>query len=83
MSVRLGQKVQALSRRGGVNEGLNATIFYVSVAALVGGMVRTLRASIERNARDRAGIVIAACGAAGLIVAIVAFVTGPKTLLPF
>jgi hypothetical protein len=66
-----------------VNAGVNAVVFYVSAAALVGGLIRTLRASIERNARDRLGIALASAGLLGLVVAVVAFVTGPKTMLPF
>ncbi len=66
-----------------MNEGATAALFYVSVAALVGGMIRTLRASIERNARDRLGLAVAGCGALGLVVAVIAFVSGPKSVLPF
>ncbi len=66
-----------------MNEGVDAAIFYVSVAALVAGMIRTLRASVERKTRDRGGIAIALGGAVGLIVAVIAFLTGPKGVLPF
>jgi len=66
-----------------VNEGVDAAIFYVSVAALAIGMVRSLRASIERQVRDRIGMLLAGAGVAGLIIAVIAFVTGPRTVLPF
>ncbi len=58
-------------------------VFYLSAAAFVGGMIRALRASVERNVRDRLGIALAAGGLLGLAFAAVAFVTGPKTMLPF
>ncbi len=63
--------------------GATAIVFYVSVAALVAGTIRALRSSVERKQRDRIGIVLAACGAVGLVAAIVAFATGPKNALPF
>lgn len=66
-----------------MSPGFDAAIFYLSVIALCGGVVRALCAAVERQARDRTGIMIAACGMAGLGVAIAIFVTGPRTLLPF
>ena len=66
-----------------MSAGLTAAIFYLSVAALVGGTIRSLRSSVERNERDRPGIILAAAGGRGLLVAIVAFATGPKNVLPF
>ena len=83
MSVRLGQKIQALPRCRSLNEGVDAAVFYLSVAALIGGVIRALRASVERNVRDRVGIVLAAGGLCGLIVAVVLFLNGQKTVLPF
>jgi hypothetical protein len=66
-----------------MNEGINALIFYASVTALVAGTIRTLRASVERKTRDRAGIALAVAGCAGLAVATAAFLFGPRTALPF
>jgi hypothetical protein len=66
-----------------VNASIDAVVFYASVAALVAGTIRTLRASVERNTRDRAGIALAAAGCAGLAVATAAFLLGPRTVLPF
>ena len=66
-----------------MNEGLNAAIFYLSATALVAGTIRTLRASVERNARDRTGVALTIVGGLGFAVAIIAFLTGPKRVLPF
>jgi hypothetical protein len=66
-----------------IPESATAIIFYVSIVAIVVGLIRTVRASIERQARDPLGITIAGVGAAGLVVAVIAFVTGPKHMLPF
>ncbi len=66
-----------------MNPGLNVALFYVSVAALAVGLMRTARAAVERKVGDRAGLAIAACGVLGLLGAVVAFVTGPRTVLPF
>ena len=66
-----------------MSPGFEATLFYVSVAVFAGGIVRIVRASIERHVRDGLGLAIAVGGGVGLIVTVIAFVTGPKTLLPF
>lgn len=66
-----------------MNEGATAAIFYVSIGALVFGLIRALRASVERHVRDLPGIVVAALGAVGLIVAVIAFLNGPRGMLPF
>ncbi len=63
--------------------GADAAIFYVSVAALVVGCIRTVRASVERGTRDRVGVILAVAGGVGLLVAVIAFIAGPKSVLPF
>ncbi len=83
MSVRLGEKVQALPRCRRLSEGVAAAVFYCSVAALTGGVIRALRASVERRVRDRAGILLAVGGVCGLIASVALFLSGQKTLLPF
>jgi hypothetical protein len=66
-----------------MNAGATAALFYLSVAALVGGTIRSVRSSVERRERDRAGIIVAAAGGLGLLAAIAAFALGPKDALPF
>lgn len=66
-----------------MNEGVVAFLFYLSVAALVVGLIRALRASIERHVRDIPALMLAGAGAIGLIVAVVFFVNGAKGVLPF
>jgi hypothetical protein len=66
-----------------VAEGAVAAIFYLSVTGLVAGMIRALRASIERKTVDRVGIALAVAGLVGLAIAVACFLTGPKTVLPF
>jgi hypothetical protein len=66
-----------------LNEGVDAAIFYVSAGLFVGGTIRAVRASVERRARDRLGLMLAAGGLIGLATAIAVFITGPKNVLPF
>jgi len=66
-----------------VNEGVVAFLFYLSVAALVFGLIRALRASIERHVRDIPAIMLAGAGVIGLIAAVVFFVNGTRGVLPF
>lgn len=66
-----------------MNEGVVAFLFYLSVAALVFGLIRALRASIERHVRDIPAIMLAGAGVIGLIAAVVFFVNGTRGVLPF
>jgi uncharacterized membrane protein YcfT len=66
-----------------VSEAVTAAVLYLSAGALAAGTIRSVRSSVEHKSRDRFGIALAATGAIGLIIAIVAFAHGPRTVLPF
>jgi hypothetical protein len=65
-------------------EGFAAAIFYVSIAALVGGAMFFARGAIERGAgRDRRALVLVVIGFAGIAVSVAMYVVGPRKILPF
>jgi uncharacterized membrane protein YoaK (UPF0700 family) len=66
-----------------MSEGVDAALFYLSVASLVAGGIRAARAAIERRSRDGIGIALAAAGLLGLAIAVMLFETGPRSVLPF
>lgn len=66
-----------------MNEGVVAALFYMSVAFLVVGLIRALRASVERNVRDVPAMVLAGVGVVGLAIGVVAYLHGPRTMIPF
>lgn len=81
--MRFGQEIQTLPRSGRVADSLAAGAFYVGLAGCIFGLIRVLRASIERQTRDRVGLASLAIGAVFVVVAIAVYLTGPKTVLPF
>jgi hypothetical protein len=65
-------------------EGFAAAVFYVSIAALVGGAMFFARSTIERGAeRDRRGLVLVLVGLAGIVISVAIYVVGPRKMLPF
>jgi len=65
-------------------EGFAAAIFYVSIAALVGGAMFFARGVIEREARrDRRGLILVVVGLVGIVVSVAIYVVGPRRMLPF
>jgi hypothetical protein len=65
-------------------EGFAAAIFYVSIAALVGGAMFFARAAIERGpGRDRRALVLVVVGLVGIVVSVAMYVVGPRRMLPF
>jgi hypothetical protein len=65
-------------------EGFAAAIFYVSIAALVGGAMFFARSVIERGAgRDRRGLVLLVVGLVGIVISVGMYVVGPRKVLPF
>jgi predicted membrane channel-forming protein YqfA (hemolysin III family) len=66
-----------------MNESVVASLFYVSIGLLVFGLIRALRASVERKVRDVRSIVLAAIGGVGLLVAVILYLNGPRTMIPF
>lgn len=66
-----------------MNESIVAALFYVSIGLLVVGLIRALRASVERNTRDTRMIVVAVIGGLGLLVAVILYLNGPRTMIPF
>jgi hypothetical protein len=65
------------------SENLAAIALYLGVACLGFGAIRFVRASVERNVRDRVALAIAAAGLALLVVALASYATGPRHVLPF
>jgi hypothetical protein len=65
------------------SESVAAIALYLGIACLGFGAIRFVRASVERNERDRAGLALAATGLALLVVALVSYATGPRHVLPF
>ena len=66
-----------------MNESVVAGLFYLSIGLLVFGLIRVLRASVERKVRDVPSIVVAGIGGAGLLVAVILYLNGPRTMIPF
>jgi hypothetical protein len=65
-------------------EGFAAAIFYVSIAALVGGAMFFARGVIERGARrDRRGLILVLVGLVGIVISVGIYVVGPRKMLPF
>jgi hypothetical protein len=64
-------------------ESFAAAAFYIGAAGLVFGSIRVLRASIEFQRRDPAGVIALAAGAVLLCAAIAIFVHSPRGVLPF
>jgi hypothetical protein len=66
-------------------EGVAAAIFYVSIAALIGGAMFFARGAIERAGatRDRRGLILVVVGLVGIVVSVAIYVVGPRKMLPF
>ncbi len=65
-------------------EGFVAAVFYVSIAALVGGAMYFARGVIEGGARrDRRGLVLVIVGLVGIVISVATYVVGPRRMLPF
>ena len=65
-------------------EGFAAAVFYVSIAALIGGAMFFARAVIERGAgRDQRGLVLVVVGLVGIAISVAMYVMGPRKMLPF
>jgi drug/metabolite transporter (DMT)-like permease len=65
-------------------EGFAAAVFYVSIAALVGGAMFFARSTIERGpGRDRRGLVLVLVGLVGIVISVAIYVVGPRKMLPF
>ncbi len=68
----------------GVSEGLAAAIFYVALAALVGGVIVLARGAVERNdRRNRLAIVMIAAGLLAMAFSLGFYMMGPRRMLPF
>ena len=66
------------------SEGVAAAVFYVALAATVGGAMTLARGAVERRSGpDRAGIVITLLGLIGVTISIGVYLAGPRRLLPF
>jgi hypothetical protein len=67
-----------------MNEGLAAGIFYVALAALVGGVIVLARGAVERNNRgNRLAIVMLAAGLVAIALSLGFYMMGPRRMLPF
>jgi drug/metabolite transporter (DMT)-like permease len=65
-------------------EGFAAAVFYVSIAALIGGAMFFARSAIERGpGRDRRGLVLVLVGLVGIVISVAIYVVGPRKMLPF
>jgi hypothetical protein len=83
--VRFWQKVQALprGRHVALSESAAAALFYVSLAAALGGAMLAARGAVERRSIDRRGLLLLAVGGVGLAAALIAYALGPRRMLPF
>jgi uncharacterized membrane protein len=67
-----------------MNEGLAAGVFYVGLAALVGGVIVLARGVVERNARrNRLASVMLAAGLGAIALSLGFYMMGPRKMLPF
>jgi hypothetical protein len=66
-----------------MTESFAAIAFYIGLAALVFGSVRLVRAALERQRRDRAGIAAIAIAGGCFIIAVALFLSGPRSVMPF
>jgi threonine/homoserine/homoserine lactone efflux protein len=65
-------------------EGFAAAIFYLSIAALIGGAMFFARGVIERGVRrDRRALVLVIVGLVGIVISVGIYVAGPRKMLPF
>ncbi len=68
----------------GASEGFAAAAFYVALAATVGGAMMLARGAVERaTGGKRFAFVLLGIGLAGIAVSVVAYLTGPRRMLPF
>jgi hypothetical protein len=67
-----------------VSESLAAATFYVGLVGMVAGAIILARGAVERRpARDRLGLLLLGIGVLGIVVSLVVYMTGPKSMLPF
>jgi hypothetical protein len=67
-----------------MSEGLATGIFYVALAALVGGTIVFARRAVERRGDGkRLAVVLIVVGVVGIVLAFCFYVTGPRRMLPF
>jgi hypothetical protein len=67
-----------------MNEGLAAGIFYVALAALVGGAIVFARGAVERReGGKRLALVLLCVGFAGIALSLGFYLMGPRRTLPF
>jgi hypothetical protein len=66
-------------------EGFAAAIFYVSIAALIGGAMVFARSVIERtgSGQGRRGLILVVIGLVGIVASVGMYVVGPRKTLPF
>ncbi len=67
-----------------MSEGLAAGIFYVGLAALVGGAIVFARGAVERRVGgNRLAFALLAVGLVGIALSLGFYMIGPRRMLPF